>query len=610
VSRPGRRRARLLLGCAVVLGASLASAQIVQLGYVKPMTLATFDNFGRSLSLSGGTLVVGSWGEDSAAAGVNGNQLDNSALQAGAAYVYVHVGEYWYFQAYLKASNTEAGDSFGESVSVSGDTIVVGAPGKDGGAGAVYVFVRSGPSWSQQALLAASNAGAGDAFGRSVSVSGDTVVVGAPGEASSASGVNGNEGDDSAPQAGAAYVFVRSGSTWSQQAYLKASNTAAAPSPDDQFGASVAVSGDTVIVGAPHEDSSATGVDGNGSADGAPDSGAAWVFVRSGSTWTQQAWLKASNTGAGDSFGCAVSASLEVAIVGATGEDGSGTGVNSGNEASNAVLNSGAAYVFERSGAAWSQAAYVKASNTGAGDAFGTAVSAEGALIAIGAPAEDSLSTGANGNQNNNFAFNSGAAYLFRRDEAAWTQLAYLKASNTVTLMSDDAFGSSVAVSYDTVAAGAPQEDSSATDVNGQQGDQSAFDSGAVFLIDLGLDPWLGITHGLAGIYGEPALEGFGTLEADSPASLVLTYANPSAACVLYVSLQSFPVLFKGGPLYAFPTLVSLPMFTPPAGALTLPFTWPSGVPAGTMLWFQFAISDLAAIKKVALSTGLKATTP
>ena len=129
-----------------------------------------------------------------------------------------------------------------------------------------------------------------------MAVSGDTVVVGAHGEDSSATGVNGNQSDNSAADAGAAYVFVRSGTTWSQQAYLKASNTGAG----DYFGCSVAVSGDTVVVGAYGEDSSATGVNGNQADNSATDAGAAYVFVRSGTTWSQQAYLKASNTGADD----------------------------------------------------------------------------------------------------------------------------------------------------------------------------------------------------------------------------------------------------------------------------------------------------------------------
>jgi hypothetical protein len=144
--------------------------------------------------------------------------------------------------------------------------------------GAAYVFVRSGTTWSQQAYLKASNTEAGDLFGRAVEVSDDTIVVGAYQEDSGATGVNGEQSDDSATNSGAAYVFVRNGTKWSQQAYLKASNTGA----NDYFGWSVAVSSDTVVVGAPRESSSATGINGNQSDNSAGNSGAAYIFVRSG----------------------------------------------------------------------------------------------------------------------------------------------------------------------------------------------------------------------------------------------------------------------------------------------------------------------------------------
>jgi hypothetical protein len=219
-----------------------------------------------------------------------------------------------------------------------------------GQAGAAYVFVRSGTTWSQQAYLKASNTDGGDDFGWSVAVSGDTVLVGAEQESSAATGVNGNQADNTAAQAGAAYVFVRSGTTWSQQAYLKASNTDAA----DNFGMSVAISGDTAVVGAPGEASAATGVDGNQADDSATFAGAAYVFARSGMTWSQQAYLKASNTNADDSFGSlsngyfsgsSVAVSGDTVVVGAGGESSAATGVN-GNQADNTASGAGAAYVF------------------------------------------------------------------------------------------------------------------------------------------------------------------------------------------------------------------------------------------------------------------------
>jgi hypothetical protein len=178
-----------------------------------------------------------------------------------------------------------------------------------------------------------------------MAVSGDTVVIGAYGEDSGATGVDGNQGDNSASRAGAAYVFTRSGVTWSQQAYLKASNTEA----DDNFGIPVAVSGDTVVIGAYGEDSGATGVDGNQSDNSAEDSGAAYVFTRSGATWSQQAYLKASNTEADDYFGRAAAVSGDTVVVGAYDEDSSATGVG-GDQSDNSASASGVAYVFRSDG--------------------------------------------------------------------------------------------------------------------------------------------------------------------------------------------------------------------------------------------------------------------
>ncbi len=265
---------------------------IVQQAYLKPSNTDDGDAFGLSVSLSGDTLVVGAYGESSAATGVNGNEADNSAPLAGAAYVFVRTGGSWVQQAYLKASNSEAGDGFGVSASISGDTLVVGAPGEDSfaagvngdetnnaatSAGAAYVFVRAGSTWSQQAYLKASNTERADSFGFSAFVSDDTIVIGAyreDGGAAGVTGVNGDESDNSMSRAGAAYVFVRAGDSWSQQAYLKAPNAEA----DDEFGRFVSVSGGTVVVGSPFEDSAATGVNGDPSDNSGDATGAAYVY--------------------------------------------------------------------------------------------------------------------------------------------------------------------------------------------------------------------------------------------------------------------------------------------------------------------------------------------
>ncbi|RKY16422.1 MAG: hypothetical protein DRQ55_18055 [Planctomycetota bacterium] len=329
-----------------------------------------FDEFGFSVGVSGDTVVVGAPWESSNAAGVNGDNTDNSYAKAGAAFVFVRNGTSWSQQAYLKSSNPWIGHHFGEAVAVSGDTVVVGAKFESGGStgvngdqtqfvigssGAAYVFVRDGTTWSQQAYLKASNTGGNDWFGHSVAIADETLVVGANWEDSDADGVDGDQADNSADSAGAAYVFVRSGTDWSQQAYLKASNS----DQFDNFGISVAVSGDTVLVGSRLEDSNATGVDGDESDNSFVNSGAAYLYSRTGTTWSHQAYLKASNTGApilpatdGDFFGWSVGLSGGLAIVGADQESSAATGVG-GDQSSNGEVHSGAAYIFEIPSDTW-----------------------------------------------------------------------------------------------------------------------------------------------------------------------------------------------------------------------------------------------------------------
>jgi hypothetical protein len=347
-------------------------------------------------------------------------------------------------QAHLTASNPGQEDWFGRSVSISGDTVVIGAHREDSNAtgidgdqtnngassaGAAYVFVRNGTTWgSQPVYLKASNTEEGDEFGISVAISGDTIVVGAHQEDSAATGVNGNQGNGAGGAgSGAAYVFFRSMGSWTQQAYLKASN--AGGNGSDAFGTAVAVSGNTILIGAIGEDSSATGVNGlQGDDPLFLQSGAAYVFVRSGTSWSQQAYLKASNTEDDDVFGTSVSVFGDTAVVGAESED-------------SIAADSGAAYVFVRSGLDWSHQSHLKASNAAGGDGFGHSISAFGDNVVVGAPFEDDSNT-----------TNSGAAYVFSRNGATWTERAYLKASNKAD---DDHFGVSVSISGNTALVGA-----------------------------------------------------------------------------------------------------------------------------------------------------------
>ena len=357
------------------------------------------DAFASAVSASGDTLLVGVSGDDTPA-----------GVDAGAAYVFVRSGTTWSLQQKLIPPDGSAGDFFGISVSLSGDTAVVGArlddtpAGPD--AGSVYVYVRSGTTWNLQQKVLASDGAAFDSFGTSVSVSGDTLVAGAP-VADTAGGVD----------AGAAYVFLRSGSTWTQQQKLLPPDG----EPDLDFGFSASLSFDTVMIGAPSDDTAA-----------GLNTGSAYVFVRSGASWALQQKLLAPDAAEGDDFGFAVSLSADTALVGAFADD-------------TAALDTGSAYVFVRSGATWSQQQKLLASDAAAGDFFGVAVAVSGEGAVVGAGRHDAPA-----------GVDAGAGYVFARTGATWTEQGTLAAPDPAA---GDGFGSSVSLSGDTVAAGAPGDD-------------------------------------------------------------------------------------------------------------------------------------------------------
>ncbi len=331
----------------------------------------------------------------------------------------------------------------------------------------------------------ASNTETDDYFAYSLTLSadGNTLVLGASGEDSSATGVGGNQSDNSAVDSGAVYVYTRSGSTWSFEEYIKASNT----ETNDLFTYSLALSadGNTLVVSAPGESSNATGVGGTQSNNSASNSGAVYVYTRSGSTWSFEEYIKASNTETGDYFGSSLALSTDgnTLGIGAYYERSNATGVG-GNQSDNSETGSGAVYVYTRSGSAWSFEEYIKASNTEANDNFAyfsLALSADGNTLVVGASGEDSNATGVGGDQSDNSASNSGAAYVYTRSGSTWSFEKYIKASNTET---NDLFTYSLALSADgnTLVVSAPGESSNATGVGGTQSNNSASNSGAVFM--------------------------------------------------------------------------------------------------------------------------------
>lgn len=383
------------------------------------------DLFGASVAINGGTIVVGASGE-------------------GAAYIFEQDQDgsgTWSQTAKLTADDAQEFDAFGHQVAISGDTVVIGADGEDGGpgdplpqSGAAYIFERNqgGPgAWGQTAKLTADDAQMDDMFGFSVAISGDTIVVGAFEE-------DGGPGDP-LPQSGAAYVFERNqggAGAWGQTAKLAADDAQAS----DWFGSAAAISGDTILIGAFAEN--------GGPGDPHMAAGAAYVFERDQGgpgAWGQTAKLTAGDAQASDVFGESVAISGDTIIVGAAGEDG-GPG--------DPLSGAGAAYVFQRNQGGtgnWGQVVKLSAGDSQSMDDFGSSVGVSGDRVVIGASGED----GGPGDP----LLNAGAAYIFEQDQGgpgAWGQTTKLSAGDA---QKDDLFGSSTAVDGSTVVVGSPNED-------------------------------------------------------------------------------------------------------------------------------------------------------
>ena len=352
-----------------------------QLQRVDTTHSVTNGEFGYAVAIDGDTAVVGER---------NGNN------SAGAVYVYVHSGGSWSQQQRLTASDARLNDFFGWSVDVSGDTIIIGSPGDDddgNASGSVYIFVRNGTTWTEQQKITATDGDALSFFGSAVAIDGDSAAIGA---------YNKNS------RTGAAYVFTRSNVTWSQQQKLTANDAAA----NDYFGYTVAIDGDSTIVGAYRKNDA---VNGN-------DSGAAYMFTRSGTTWSAPQKLTASNATASDYFGISVAIDGTTALIGAYGDNGQ-------------------AYVFGKNAGTWSEKKILTASDAEAIDKFGFSVSLSGATAVIGAYAADSSGT----------TDNKGAAYVFVGADTVWNEQQIITASDGEE---EDQFGYAVAVNDNTIFVG------------------------------------------------------------------------------------------------------------------------------------------------------------
>jgi hypothetical protein len=327
--------------------------------------------------------------------------------------------------------------------------------------------------------IKASNPDADDRFGGAVSLDENWLAIGATNESSRATGIDGDEVDDSEDGSGAVYLFSDEGTGWGQRAYVKASNTEAV----DGFGAVVSLSGGTLAVGAPFEDALSTGVDG-AQENGGANVGAVYVFSRDGDTWRQEAYVKASNAGNIDLFGTSLELEGDRLVVGAPWEDSAATTVN-GEQANDSAQNSGAVYVFERETDGWAQVAYLKGSYSEANDEFGKAVATSGDTLAVGAPGESSSQLGVDAEPADALESDSGAVYVFERDGASYRQTALLKASNADA---EDAFGGFLALDGDTLAVSAVGEATANGD--GTTSNESLPDVGAVYVFERRAGSW------------------------------------------------------------------------------------------------------------------------
>ena len=460
---------------------------LAQQAYIKASNTVHDQQFGYAVATSadGNTLAVGARYESSHGTGINAEQTaDKFCFGAGAVYIFRRVASTWSQQAFVKSSNTtpKHGQYFGASIALSadGNTLVVGAPRESSNAtgingdqkntqasdaGAVYVFRYTASAWAQEAYVKASNTKLGQEFGHSVALSsdGDTLAVGAPGEASNATGVNHPKSNTLAEDAGAVYVFKHVEGAWSQSAFVKASNT----KPLQDFGSSVALSsdGDTLAVGAPYG-----GADAESDADGPGDRdichGLAYIFRFTRNSWAQQTLVRlpASDDDMGGHFGNSVALSSD------------------GNTFAVGAPDRRLVSVYQYVNHEWSQPGQLR-QPVGENSSFGTALalSADGNTLGVGAPRESNSATGIDATQTDSALNSSGNSYLFHRVDGAWSKATFVKASNA---RAQGWFGVALALSGDghTFAIGSIGESSNATGINGNQADASASNAGAVYV--------------------------------------------------------------------------------------------------------------------------------
>ncbi|NKI33856.1 cadherin-like domain-containing protein [Wenzhouxiangella sp. XN79A] len=374
---------------------------------------AASDQFGFSVSLASDRALVGAFGDD-----------DNGS-SSGSAYLFDFNGTSWSETAKLTPADGARSDAFGYSVSLSGDRALVGAPFDDDNgtdSGSAYVFDFDGSSWGETTTLTPADGAAGDQFGRSVSLASDRALVGA------------NLDDGNGSGSGSAYVFDFNGTSWGESATLTPADGAA----NDEFGFSVSLANDRALVGAPFD------------ADNGSSSGSAYVFDFNGTSWGESAKLTPADGAVGDQFGYSVSLSGDRALVGARLDDDNGSA-------------SGSAYVFDFNGTSWSETTRLTLAVGAASDQFGYSVSLAGDRALVGAPFDAD-----NGSS-------SGSAYVFDFNGTSWSETAKLTPADGAA---GDQFGFSVSLASDRALVGAPFDDDNGTD------------SGSAYVFDFDGSSW------------------------------------------------------------------------------------------------------------------------
>jgi hypothetical protein len=382
--------------------------------YLKASDTARWEAFGGSIAMSGDTLAVVSTTQPF------GVSMDGSSPTTPALYVFTRSASVWSQQARLPLAGVGYFWTALDGDTLAGTTVNPGGPG-------VAVYARVGGVWSPQSLAIALAAGE---FVAGITLSGDTLAVATHASATSSFSLR---------------IFRRGGEGWAEQGVVTLAGEAGWP-------VQLALSGDTLAAGYTQDSSGANGIDGDESDTSAPGSGAVSVFVRTGTTWSRQAYVKASSTRASMSFGQAVALAGDTLLVGCPGESEGGI----------PAMGAGAAYVFRRTGLVWSQEAILRGTPF-ARDRFGSSVALIANLAAVGAPDEN---------------LGGGAAYVFGRAGATWLQRARVTPPGGGGLR----YGSAVAISSGTLAVGAPNENSKATGINGDRTDRSLVASGAVFV--------------------------------------------------------------------------------------------------------------------------------